>query len=285
MNYLAIRKSHRGAKDDIEPNIQPTEIPQKSKMRFPNPLPSLSIILDKENALLLFYNAFLFAAFYDITATIPSQFAEVYHFNDFQIGLCYIPFGVGCMCAALTNGQFLDRNFARWCRKLGVEIRKGFEQDLRNFPVEKARLEVAFPACYIAASLVLAFGWILDVNGPLPAALVVLFLSSYSMSVAFNVTGTLLVDFYPEAPATATAANNLVRCLLGAGATGVVIPILDGMGRGWTFTFLSLFLVASSPMLAAVYFWGMQWRQQRIVRDERAKKKETINKARLLSER
>jgi hypothetical protein len=128
--------------------------------------------------------------------------------------LCYIPFGVGCMCAALTNGQFLDRNFARWCRKLGAEIRKGFEQDLRNFPVEKARLEVAFPACYIAVPLVLVFGWILDVNGPLPAALIVLFLSSFSMSVAFNVTGTLLVDFYPEAPATATAANNLVRCLL-----------------------------------------------------------------------
>jgi hypothetical protein len=38
-------------------------------------------------------------------------------------------------------------------------------------------------------------------------------------------------------------------------------------------------------MLWAVYFWGMQWRQQRIVRDERAKEKETINKARLLSER
>jgi hypothetical protein len=61
----------------------------------------------------------------------------------------------------------------------------------------------------------------------------------------------------------------------------VVIPMLDGMGRGWTFTFLSLFLVASSPMLWAVYFWGMQWRQQRIIRDERAKEKETISKARL----
>ena len=184
------------------------------------------------------------------------------------------------MCAALTNGQFLDRNFARWCEKLGIKIRKGSKQDLRNFPVEKARLDVAFPSCYISSSLVLAFGGILDVNGPLPAALIVLFLSSFSMSVAFNVTGTLLVDFCPEAPAAATAANNLVRCLLGAGATGVVIPMLDGMGRRWTFTFLSLILVARSPMLWAVYFWGMQRRQQRIIMDERAKE-ETINKPRL----
>jgi hypothetical protein len=134
-------------------------------MRFPNPLSSLPITLDKENALLLSYHTFLFAAFYDITATIPSQFAEVYHFNNFQIRLCYIPFAVGCMCAAVTNGQFLGRNFALWCKKLRVEIREGFEKDLRNFPVEKARLEVAFPACYISASLVWWTTWQLPLMG------------------------------------------------------------------------------------------------------------------------
>jgi hypothetical protein len=83
MNYLATCKSHRGAKDDIETNIQPIEFRQKSKMRSPNLLSSLPIILDKENALLLFYNAFLFVAFYDIITIIPSQFAEVYNFDDF----------------------------------------------------------------------------------------------------------------------------------------------------------------------------------------------------------
>ncbi len=222
--------------------------------------------------MLLFYNAFLFASFYDVTAALPSQLERNYGYNELQIGLCFIPFGVGSLCAALTNGQLLDRNFARWCKKLGVKIKKGRNQDLSDFPIEKVRLQIAIPAAYITSTLVCVFGWILDVSGPLPAMLVVLFFTAFTMSIAFNVTSTLLVDFYPKSPATATAANNLVRCGLGAGATAAVVPMMNALGRGWTFTLLSLFLFATSPMLWVVYFRGMKWRTQRNERENRALK-------------
>ncbi|KIY01952.1 uncharacterized protein Z520_02090 [Fonsecaea multimorphosa CBS 102226] len=282
MNYLAVRKARKLHPQDqmsSKTDRPQTETRPKKKFRFPNPLRSLHIIMDKENALLLFYNAFLFAAFYDVTATLPSQLHAIFGFNELQIGLCFIPFGCGSLCAALTNGQLLDRNFARWCKKLGVKIRKGRNQDLSNFPIEKVRLQIAIPAAYLTSMFVLAFGWILHANGPLPALLVVLFFTSYSMSIAFNVTSTLLVDFYPKAPATATAANNLVRCGLGAGATAAVIPMIDAWGRGWTFTFLTLGLVTTSPMLWAVYFWGMKWRTERNQRETRARqlKEEKLN--------
>ena len=95
MNYLAVRKAHQHPQDDhAQASIQ-TTLPPKRNVRFPNPLSSVHILADKENASLLFYNAILFAVFYDITATIPSLFAEIYGFNDLQIGLCYIPFGIG----------------------------------------------------------------------------------------------------------------------------------------------------------------------------------------------
>lgn len=275
MNYMAIRKAQKLNSQDQQFTEQAQSVPpphNRTKFRFPNPLRSMALILDKENFLLLFYNAFLFASFYDVTASIPSQFQEIYNFSVLQIGLCYIPFGFGSMCAALVNGQLLDRNFARWCKKLGVKIKKGRNQDLCKFPIEKARLQIAIPASYSAAILVCVFGWIMDVNGPLAAILVVLFFASFSMSIAFNVTSTLLVDFYPTAPATATAANNVVRCLLGAGTTAAVIPMIEAMGRGWTFTFLTLFLVATSPMLWFVYFRGMTWRAQRREREEKARK-------------
>lgn len=272
LNYLARRKAAKmnttSPSTDTEP-IGPTDHDRK---RFPNPLASLKIVLDKQNALLLFYNAFLFCAFYDIAATIPSTFAATYHFNDFQIGLCYLPFGIGSMCAALVNGQLLDRNFARFARNLNVKVHKGRDQDLTQFPIEKARLQIAIPASYFACVMVICFGWVLDVNGPLAAILVILFLAAFAMSIAFNVTSTLLVDFYPRRAGTATAANNLVRCLLGAGATAVVIPMINGMGRGWTFTFLGLVIIAASPMLWVNYIWGMKWREQRRVRDERTEK-------------
>lgn len=268
MNYLAVRKARKFSHSSggITKTVT-AEAPPKKKFRSPNPLASLKIIGDKQTACLLIYNALLFAASYDVAAVIPSQFAAIYNFNDLQIGLSYIPFGFGSFAGTLVNGFILDRNFARWCKKLGVQIRKGRDQDLREFPIERARLEIALPAIYVACAMVIIFGWILDINGPLAAMLVILFFTAFSMSIAFNVTSTLLVDFYPKTPATATAANNLVRCLLGAGATGVVVPMINGMGRGWTFTFLSLVLLATSPIVWVNLWRGMKWREQRRVKE------------------
>ena len=183
------------------------------------------------------------------------------------------------MLAALTNGLFLDKNFARWCKRLKVPIRKGRQQDLSAFPIEKVRLQIAIPAAYMTCAMVLVWGWVLNAEGPLGVLLAVLFCTTFSMSVAFNVTSTLLVDFYPKSPATATAANNLVRCLLGAGATAAVIPMIDAIGRGWTFTCVAVLLLVGSPMLWLVYFKGMKWRGQRKVREEEAARRKERRKA------
>jgi hypothetical protein len=268
INYLALRRARKSS-----PSSSLTRTPSRSSLLRPprkpfNPFASVQLLADPETLILLLYNAFLFAGFYDITASLPSLYAEIYHFNSLQIGLCYLPLGVGCCCAALSNGQLIDRNFRRWARKLNVEIKKGRQTDLRNFPIEKVRLQIAFPMLYTSCILMLVYGWVLEINGPLAAALVLLFFFSLCVTVAFNVISTLLIDFYPKAPATATAANNLMRCLLGAGATGVITPMINAMGRGWYFTFLGLFLVVSSPMLWMIYFKGMQWREERRIRTE-----------------
>lgn len=268
VNYLALRKARRNSDDAAKDTLD--HLPKK-KFRFPNPLASLIILCDKQTAILLVYNAFLFASFYDITAILPSTLSKIYSFNDLQIGLCYLPIGIGAMLAAFINGQLLDRNFARWCKKKGVQIKKGRDQDLSNFPIERARLEIALPATYTAAALTIIFGWLLDKEVHLAGILVVLFFTSFSMCIAFNVTSTLLIDFYPRSAATATAANNLARCLLGAGATGVIVPMVNGIGRGWSFTLISLILFVASPMIWVVIWKGPKWREERRVKMERKK--------------
>ena len=274
LNYLALRRARNDPSLDLTRTPSNHSLRRPAKKRF-NPLASVQLLGDLETSTLLIYNAFLFAAFYDITASLPNIFAKIYGFNDLQIGLCYLPFGVGCCAAALSNGQLLDRNFQRWAKKLNVPLQKGRQQDLRNFPIEKVRLQIAFPMLYVACALIIIYGWVLEINGPLAAVLVLLFITSLCMTVTFNAISTLLIDFYPKQPATATAANNLLRCLLGAGATGVVQPMLDAMGRGWTFTFVALCLLVSSPMLFVVYFRGPAWRRARLEReDQRAKEKE-----------
>lgn len=71
----------------------------------------------------------------------------------------------------------------------------------------------------------------------------------------------MVVDIYPDNPAMATAANNLVRCLFSAGSTAVAIPMLGAMGRGWTYTLAALLFVAFSPILWVLMKFGPDWRR------------------------
>jgi multidrug resistance protein len=303
MNYLAVRKARKAEEAGELPPPDTSRFPPRPKPHFPNPLSSLRIILDKLNACLLFYNAFLFGGFYQISSAIPSQFQQIYGFNDFQIGLCFIPYGIGAILAALVvsrvtapmfptnstskyrhttspltslplnqNGQLLDRNFRRFARKLSIPLRPGRQTDLTHFPIERARLQIALPAIYTTLLLILAFGWTLHFSGPLPLLLVILFFQSLTMSMAFNVTSTLLIDYYPGKSATATAANNLVRCLLGAGATAAIVPMIESWGRGWAFTALVGFLGVTSPLVWAVWVRGERWRGERREREEERRK-------------
>lgn len=54
---------------------------------MPNPLKTIHIILEKDVGMLLLYNSLVYTAFYDVTASLLSLFAEIYDFNDLQIGV------------------------------------------------------------------------------------------------------------------------------------------------------------------------------------------------------
>lgn len=72
-------------------------------------------------------------------------------------------------------------------------------------------------------------------------------------------------------PATATAGNNLCRCLLGAGEAAVIIQMINSMGSGWCFTFIALVIYVTTPILWVLMRWGPEWREKRAQRIEAEK--------------
>ena len=86
------------------------------------------------------------------------------------------------------------------------------------------------------------------------------------MTTTYNSLNILLVDLYPDSPSTASAANNLTRCLMGAGGSAVIEPMISSIGLGWAFTLVGMIVVAVSPMLYVVRRWGPVWREERRVR-------------------
>ncbi|CAD6446296.1 b3dcaffd-9da6-4130-97fc-094be0ca55b4 [Sclerotinia trifoliorum] len=250
------------------------DLASKRKLRWPNPLKTVYIIMEKDVAMVLFYNALLYTAFYDVTASIPQLFKEMYGFNDLQIGLCYLPFGCGCALSSIINGKMLDRNYKKIARNIGFSIDHKRGDNLRHFPIERARLEIIWPLLGVGLACYLCYGWVLEKNANLAAPLVLQFLLGLCINGSFNILSTLVVDLYPQSPSTATAANNLVRCLLGAGGTGIITIMIDHMGRGWCFTFIALVCIFTSPMLWIELKWGPVWREERMVRIEKQAEEE-----------
>ncbi|KAL2004420.1 hypothetical protein VTN02DRAFT_31 [Thermoascus thermophilus] len=267
MSLISYLKARKAAQEGIVVD-GPQDAPSR-KIGFPNPLKTLSIIFQKDTSILLFSNAIMFAGFYDIAASIPSIFPSLYGLDDLQVGLCYLPLGVGSTIASIINGKFLDYNYRRVAKRLDFPLVKNRHTDLKDFPIEKARLEIAFPLILISSCSVIAFGWCLNYGTHIAAPSIIMFILGLSLTGSFNTVSTLLVDIYPNAAAAATASNNFFRCLLGAGATAALVPMLDAMGRGWCFTFIAFVMILFTfPLLLAVIRFGPRWREERRAKQE-----------------
>ena len=273
LNYLALRKVEKnetlnGTVSRQEARVAQADLANKRKLRWPNPLKTIHIILEKDVGMLLFYNAIVYTAFYDVISSLPSVAAQIYDLNDLQIGLIFLPFGVGCGIAAIASGKLMDFNYRRVAKEAGITIDKSRGEDMKTFPIEKARLQVVFPLLYCGAVTILCYGWVLQKQAHLAAPLVLQFLMGFFLTGAFNVMSVMLVDFYPLSPATASAANNLVRCWMGAGGIALIVPMIEGMGLGWCFTFVGLVVLCTSPLLWVLLKWGPKWREERRARIE-----------------
>lgn len=284
LSYLQTRKANHGDVLSRTISVQDkravqAELAGKRNLRWPNPLKTIHIILEKDVGIILLYNSLVYTAFYDVIATIPSLFAEIYGFNDLQIGLAFIPYGVGGVLASILCGKLMDYNYGRVAKAAGITIDCKRGEDMKDFPIEKARIQVIWPLLYTGIATILCYGWVLEREAHLAAPLVLQFIMGVCLTGAFNVMSTMLIDLYPLSPATATAANNLVRCLMGAAGTAVIIQMVNGMGRGWCFTFIAAVVFLSSPLLWVELKWGPGWREERRVRVEKHKEEKEMKRA------
>lgn len=243
--------------------------PKRKNLRFPNPLKALKVLREKDASLVLLFNSLNFAAYYQLTASLPYLFQQVYHYDTLQVALCFIPFGVGCMLAPTASGILLDWNFRRVARRAHFDLDSRRGTNTAGFPLERARIPVAWPMALLAVIAEIVYGWVLEIGAPLAAPLVMTFIMGFAFTSTYNVSMVMLVDYYPQGPATATSAVNLCRCLLGAGATALIIYMIDAMGRGWCFTFVGLVLLTTTPALVFLEKFGPKWREERRERAQR----------------
>ncbi|KAH0496982.1 hypothetical protein TgHK011_004320 [Trichoderma gracile] len=238
----------------------------RRKLRFPNPLGTLVITFDKQMSQILLIAAIIYCNFILVAATLSPLFTEIYHYNELEVGLCFLPYGLGCCLTVVLQGYVVDWNYRRIAKKLGIDASHGRRNEIGDFPIESARIQPIYPSLLAGAAAVIGYGWALQAETSVAVPLVLVFAIGMLVPSTFSILNTLIVDLYPGSPATAAAANNLVRCLFGAAATAVVDYMIEAMGRGWCFTFLALLMVACLPWLKFIEKRGPRWRAEKLTR-------------------
>lgn len=203
----------------------------------------------------------VFGIHYLILSTIPSQYGAVYGLDEINLGLVYIPYGLGSIVSAFTTGKLANWNYRRHARRLNFPISLGKQSDLTHFSLERARLEIALPILYFGGAIIAIYGWSLALQLHIKGLLVLLFAIGYTVYALYQITAILIIDIYPKNPATATAANNLIRYSFAAASTACAVPLVDSVGVGWTYT-----LAACTAMVMGLILWllvihGSRWRR------------------------
>lgn len=244
---------------------------KKLKIQFGNPFDSITMIFEPVLGLLLFYSAIVFAGFYAIATSMSEQLKAQYDLSEIELGLMYLPMAGGSIIAAFIVGPSINWNYRRHAKRIGLTLTKGRQDDLSNFPIERARIEVGLPLLALATCVMFVWGWTLQYKSSIAVPVVLLFLMGLGMIGFNNTCSVLIVDMYPGKAGAATAANNLTRCLLGAVATAVISPMIDGIGGGWAFTIFGFLYLLGTPMLLLIMKNGIKWRMQLREKQERKK--------------
>jgi len=84
----AIREGRGTEIDEKEKKGQ--ELAKKRRFRFPNPLTSVAILREKDACIVICFIALGMLTLMDLLASLPTLFGEVYGFNTFKVGLCYL---------------------------------------------------------------------------------------------------------------------------------------------------------------------------------------------------
>ncbi|KAK6216959.1 major facilitator superfamily transporter [Colletotrichum tabaci] len=201
------------------------------------------------------------------TATL---YAERYGLNELSIGLTYISNGVGSVCGSVLTGKLLDREYKHQLkREQQAAAARPAEADDGSPPanevqhIELARIKpVIIPTIGYLISVV-ALGWIIQSNVHIAASITMAFFVGGLNTIILAVFSTLIVDLFRSQSFSATASMNLSRCLLSAGGTAAIGPLIRAVGVGWAFTLCAIIALFSCSFVVLELWRGRHWRAKR----------------------
>nr|POE75132.1 polyamine transporter 4 [Quercus suber]POE94789.1 polyamine transporter 4 [Quercus suber] len=193
---------------------------------------------------------------YAFFAAFPYVFMHVYGFDIASIGLTFLGLGGGCIvgCALMIL-------FSRTVFRRHVERSKAQGHGGKVAPEKRLYLGMIGSIC-LPISL-FWFGW--SAQGGVHWICPVIAEGLYGLGNLFVFMSAVLymMDFYgPAYGASAMAANNLARYLLGAAFPLFIVQMYEGLGIGWASSLLGFLSLCLTPIPWVFYVWGPKLREK-----------------------
>ncbi|KAJ3487315.1 hypothetical protein NLG97_g6437 [Lecanicillium saksenae] len=242
----------------------PAEDPNEDKPRpkkMITPLEILIIFKNPGTTISIICYGIFYTMYSCLQASLSTIFVEQYGVSGLTAGLSYLPFGIATVIASTFGGIVLDREYKRVATSMGITLVKGRLDDMTDFPIERARLNLAKWAVVFCVPLIVGYGWALQYHTHMAVPLVLQFCIGFTNQINFTSLNALLVDYHTDRPSTIQAANNLFRCELAAGALALLDVMLRRLGSGWCFTVIAVMQGVAFPSLWVVERYGLGWRQ------------------------
>ncbi|KAG4288563.1 hypothetical protein FPRO06_06215 [Fusarium proliferatum] len=248
--------------------------PKLEKLSWETIIEPLTYILRKDVLVLLSWGALVYTIWSMVTSSTTTVLLKTFpDLTQWQVGLCFLPNGIGCVIGSVCTGQLMDRAFKR------AEARYKQEHGLvnvdvkscRDFPFERVRLSLLpyFSVIFIVS--VGLYGPSYEFNdlrrhfaGNLVASLGLQFIIASTATAIFNINSTILVDYFPDNSAGATATNNLCRCLLGAAGVSVIEPMIAKLKIRNAFLVLTAIAAFFSPLVWVQWKMAEKRRRKRL---------------------
>lgn len=245
----------------------PARKPIREQWRFFNPLTCLRVMFHWDTFFVLWMQGSFYVVDYTVVAAMPDIFSDIYQLNEFQVGLTYVPRGIGIIVGGYTAGKLMDYNYKIIAKKIGWKVDKVAGDDLLQFPIERARVRGSYSLLILSTAVLLGYGWSVTKHAHIAIVLVLQFMQGFTGAFFYNIYNALLVDVFPESPSTAAAAAAIVRCAMAAAGVAILQPLLDALGRGWYFTSLGIWSGGCGALaVLVIQKKGMSWRTRRIKR-------------------
>ncbi|GMG04758.1 unnamed protein product [Aspergillus oryzae] len=225
-----------GAEEGAESGIK------KSRVTFGTVFAPLKFLFEIDVFITLFFGSIVYTVWSMVTSSTSDLFEETYNLTTLQVGLTFL--GNGCMSGSYTIGYLMDYNHRlterEYCEKHNYP--PGTRVNLKthpDFPIETARMRNTWWITVIFIVCVAVYGVSLRTHLAVP--IILQYIIAYCSTGIFTINSALVIDLYPGASASATAVNNLMRCLIGAAGVAAVQPIIDALGPTYTFVLLADF--------------------------------------------